>query len=58
MKIATGEIEEKIELLDLAKTHMRAGGLKGGRARAESLTKKRRAEIAKKAARTRWRRSK
>jgi len=32
----------------------RMGGLKGGAARAKSLTKKRRAEIAKKAAATRW----
>jgi hypothetical protein len=32
----------------------RRGGLKGGKARAESLTKKRRAEIAKKAAQARW----
>ncbi len=32
----------------------RLGGLKGGRARAEKLTKERRAEIAKKAAQARW----
>ncbi len=32
----------------------RLGGLKGGKARAKSLSKKRRAEIAKKAARKRW----
>lgn len=32
----------------------RLGGLKGGRARADSLTKKRRSEIAKKAAKARW----
>jgi hypothetical protein len=32
----------------------RMGGLKGGAARAKKLSKKRRAEIAKKAARTRW----
>ena len=30
------------------------GGLKGGKARAASLTPKKRAEIAKKAAQTRW----
>lgn len=30
------------------------GGVKGGAARAKSLTKKRRSEIAKKAAETRW----
>lgn len=32
----------------------RAGGLKGGKARAAALTSKRRSEIAKKAARARW----
>lgn len=32
----------------------RLGGLRGGLARAKSLTKKRRAEIAKKAATARW----
>lgn len=32
----------------------RRGGLKGGKARAESLTAKQRSEIAKKAAATRW----
>ena len=32
----------------------RKGGLKGGKARAESLTAKRRSEIAKKAAAARW----
>jgi hypothetical protein len=33
----------------------RQGGLKGGKARAESLSAKRRSEIAQKAARKRWR---
>jgi len=32
----------------------RLGGLKGGKARAEKLTKKQRITIAKKAAKTRW----
>jgi hypothetical protein len=32
----------------------RLGGLKGGKARAEKLTAKKRSEIAKKAAQTRW----
>ena len=32
----------------------RLGGLKGGKARAEKLSKKRRSEIAKKAAAARW----
>lgn len=35
----------------------RLGGLKGGKARAASLSKKRRAEIARKAARKRWQKS-
>ena len=33
----------------------RKGGLKGGKARAEKLTKRRRKEIARKAAEARWR---
>lgn len=32
----------------------RMGGMKGGKARAEALSKRRRAEIARKAARARW----
>lgn len=36
----------------------RRGGLKGGKARAEKLSKKRRHEIAKTAAAVRWRRKK
>ena len=35
----------------------RLGGLKGGKARAESLTAKKRSEIAKKAAAARWHKS-
>lgn len=34
----------------------RLGGLKGGKARADKMTPERRAEIARKAAATRWRR--
>ncbi len=48
-KIATGEIEE--EYVDQAK---RNGGLKGGKARAESLAPEQRREIAKKGAAARW----
>lgn len=33
------------------------GGIKGGKARADSLTKKRRSDIAKKAAAARWKKS-
>jgi hypothetical protein len=50
MKILTGEIEEK---LDQSKSG-RKGGLKGGKARAKKLSKKRRSDIAKKAATARW----
>jgi hypothetical protein len=35
----------------------RKGGLKGGKARSEALSKKRKSEIAKKAAKARWGRS-
>jgi hypothetical protein len=51
MRIATGEVEEKPET---GKEYARKGGLIGGRARANSLTPKRRQEIAKKAAASRW----
>ena len=56
--IATGEAEA--ESLDEGKDPAavalgRKGGLKGGKARAESLSAKRRSEIAKKAAEKRWR---
>jgi hypothetical protein len=50
-KIATGEIEE--ENLT-GKEYARKGGLIGGKARAEKLTAKRRKQIAKKAAQSRW----
>jgi hypothetical protein len=56
MRIATGEVEEKVAPPDPAKEHMRRGGIAGGKARAASLTKKRRSEIARKAAASRWRR--
>lgn len=48
-RIATGEIEDKKSL-----EHARRGGLKGGKARAKSMSAKQRAEIAKKAAKARW----
>ena len=61
-QIATGEIEapkEETDLIKLAASAMgRKGGLKGGKARAESLTAKRRSEIAKKAAAARWKKNK
>ena len=64
-KLAKGLITGAVEL---PKTHDgkdpvavalgRRGGLKGGRARAESLSQKRRKEIAKKAAAARWQKPK
>ena len=55
--IATGVIED--HATDAGKDPIavrrgQLGGAKGGKARAASLTKSRRVEIAKKAARTRW----
>ena len=53
MQIATGEIEE--ELTDDGKNKAAVElGRRGGRARAASLSKKRRSEIARKAAEKRW----
>jgi hypothetical protein len=52
MRIATGEAEETKP--DPGKEYMRRGGLKGGKARAKKLTKKRRADIARNAALKRW----
>jgi hypothetical protein len=53
MRIATGEEAEEIE----PKNESAAAelGRKGGKARAVKLSKKKRTEIAKKAARSRWR---
>jgi hypothetical protein len=52
MQIATGEVEETLR--DPALDYARKGGLKGGKSRAAKLSKKRRSDIAKKAARSRW----
>lgn len=46
----SGEPEKNPAAVELG----RLGGLKGGKARAAKLTKKRRSEIAKKAAQARW----
>lgn len=57
VQIATGETEDtpKEETKNQAAVELgRLGGLKGGKARAESLTAKKRSEIAKKAAAARW----
>ena len=50
---ATGQIEQTKQTIDFkALGHL--GGLKGGKARAASLSPERRVEIAKKAAMARW----
>jgi hypothetical protein len=57
-KIATGEVEDtKTEKNPHAAALGRLGGAKGGKARAASLSAKKRREIAKKAAKSRWTRS-
>ncbi len=56
-QIATGEIEDTQSpdgKNPAAVALGRLGGKKGGKARADSLTPERRAEIAKKAAQSRW----
>jgi hypothetical protein len=54
MRIATGEETEEIDSAKLAAAEL---GSRGGKARAKSLTKEQRAEIARKAAAKRWNRS-
>jgi len=58
--IATGEAEDTLKTPEgknaAAVALGRLGGKKGGKARAESLSAKRRSEIAKEAANARWRR--
>ena len=51
-KIATGEVEDTKR--DPGTEANRKGGLKGGAARAKSLSPEKRKEIAKKAASARW----
>lgn len=53
MRIATGQIEEETPESQ-GKAYARKGGLKGGKARAKSLTAEQRAEIARIAAEARW----
>ena len=58
--ILIGQIEEKApepKAASPAHEFARKGGLKGGKARAASMTPERRAEIAKKAALSRWRKT-
>ena len=51
---ATGQPEPKPEKNPAAVALGKLGGLKGGKARAQKLTKEERSEIAKKAASARW----
>ena len=53
MQIAIGEIEEDIDDDGKNKAAVELGR-KGGKARAKKMNKKRRSEIARKAAQTRW----
>jgi hypothetical protein len=53
MRIATGKETEEQET-DRVKSAAAELGSRGGRARAATLSKKRRTEIAKKAAKARW----
>lgn len=54
-RIATGEAQEDLGTTDDGKDKAAVAlGRKGGRARADSLSKKRRAEIARAAAKKRW----
>ncbi len=53
MQIATGEVEEEVTGDGKNKAAQELGRL-GGQARAASLSKKRRSEIARKAAEKRW----
>ena len=54
-KIATGEVEDSPETDNGKNKAAVELGRRGGRARAEKLSKKRRAEIARRAAQSRWR---
>ena len=58
--ILTGQVEDCIPLSDSGKDAAavalgRKGGLKGGKARAAKMTPEKRVEIARKAAKARWR---
>jgi hypothetical protein len=54
MQIATGEEEEEFDGTEGKDPAAQAMGRKGGKARAEVLSAKKRSEIAKKAAAKRW----
>ncbi len=57
--IATGEVEDTTSgMKRLGKRKGRAGGLKGGKVRAKSLTPEERTDIARIAATARWKKGK
>ena len=57
MEIATGQTEEEYDEQPEKNQAAAELGRKGGKARSESMTPERRAEIAKKAAQKRWAKS-
>jgi hypothetical protein len=58
MRIATGEETEELDKPQSAAAELgRRGGLKGGRARADSMPPAQRREAARKAANARWKKS-
>lgn len=56
-QIATGEVEEETEDDDGKDKAAQSLGRRGGKARAEKMSKSQRVEIAKKAALARWKKS-
>lgn len=54
MQYATGQIEPTPEELTIPREVFTESGARGGNARAKALSKKKRAEIARKAAQARW----
>ncbi len=58
VEISTGEPLKSQEKNAAAVSLGRLGGLKGGKSRAAKLTEEQRSEIARKAAKTRWKREK
>ena len=55
--IATGEAEDSVSESKRGKHKGRSGGLKGGKARAQRLTPQEREDIARLAARARWKKT-
>ncbi|MBV9241989.1 MAG: histone H1 [Acidobacteria bacterium] len=54
--IATGGIDEEMPEITVKQKAGRLGGLKGGKARKDALSPERRSEIAREAAKKRWKR--